>query len=154
MLNENNQASFQLSWNSFSTISYGEREVDKYWHEQFKEMRKVRPQKLTSIIRVSKKRYEEFRERLLTVRIEGENYIQSPNRKWRKLILGWLEDNYYEEKWNVSTQVMLDLLNNDGIEFTNNNEKILKTPIKGILKAFNTSVKKDLKIKNGLEIME
>lgn len=153
-LKKNDQASYQLNWNSFSATSYEEQKLDRYWHEQFKEMRKKRPQKLTSIIQVSEKRYEEFKERLLTVRIEGEIYIQSSNRKWRKLILEWLEENYYEEEWNVSMQAMLDLLKNSQIEFTKNNEKILKTPIKGFLVTFNSFAKRDLKIKNSVEIGE
>lgn len=154
LLKKNDQASYQLNWNSFSATSYEEQELDRYWHEQFKEMRKKRPQKLTSIIQVSEKRYEEFKERLLSVRIEGEIYIQSPNRKWRKLILDWLEENYYEEKWNVSTQMMLELLKDSQIEFTKNNEKILKSPIKGFLVAFNIFAKRDLKIRNVVEIGE
>lgn len=154
LFNENNQVNYPSSWKSSSAISRAEQELDNYWHEKFKEKRRMRPMKLTSIIQVSEKRYEEFEERLLTVRIEGEIYIQSPNRKWRKLIMDWLGENYYEENWIVSTQMMLEYLKKSEINFTKNNEKILRTPIKGFLTAFNKSAKKDLKIKNEVEIVE
>ena len=154
LFNEKNLVHSQPSWKTSSATNRAEQELDNYWHEKFKEKRRKQPKKLTSMIQVSEKKYEEFEERLLTMRIEGEIYIQSPNRKWRKLILDWLEENYYEEKWNVSTQMMLDFLKKSEIDFTKNNETILKTPIKGFLTAFNRSAKKDLKIKNTVEIVE
>lgn len=151
---ENNQLTYQSSWKSSSPTNRAEQDLDNYWREKFKEKRRTRPKKLTSIIQVSEKRYEEFEERLLTVRIEGEIYIQSSNRKWRKLILDWLGENYYEENWKVSTQMMLEYLKKSEIKFTKNNETILRTPIKGFLTIFNKSAKKDLKIKNEVEIVE
>jgi len=56
------------------------------------------------------------------------------------MILDWLNENYLEQNWIISVQMLLDLLRKTDVKFTNNTDEILKFPIKGLLETFNIAV--------------
>lgn len=153
LFNESNQNSYSYTGNSAYITSYGEQELDNHWRKINQEKRRKLPKKLTSILQVPEKKYKEFVERLLTIRIEGEIYIQSPNIVWRKIMIDWLEENYFEEEWTVSVQEMFDKLQKSNVEFSANSITLLKYPIRNFLSAYTKSIK-ELKVKNKLIIAD
>jgi len=138
---------------SVSTASNPEeKELDEKFRRIFYEMNRSRTHNLAQ--HVPEKKYKELLERMQTIRIEGASYIKSSNHVWRKIILKWLEENYYLEEWTVSIQMIMDILRNEQVEFTNNIESILKVPIRDFLASYQKLIKNDLKIKSNFIIVE
>jgi len=137
-------------WRSPYALTYDEQMLDKRFYEFYKLKNSRSPIKLST--KISEIKYKEFEQKLLIIRVQGESYIVSPNDIWRKIILDWLNENYTEQNWTVSVQMLLDILRKSDVEFTNNTDEILKFPIKGLLEAFNKAMKKIFKLSNDLEI--
>ncbi|ANU22011.1 competence protein CoiA family protein [Planococcus donghaensis] len=127
-----------------------EKELDEHFRQLFYELNRGKVQNLT--FHVSEKKYNEFLERMKTMRVEGASYILSSNQVWRSIILRWLEENYYLENWNISIQMMMGILKNAQVEFTENRDEILKVPIRDFLSIYQKLLKKDLKVKNNFII--
>src|SRR5690606_8443094 len=123
-----------------------EKELDEKFRRIFYEMNRSRTHNLAQ--HVPEKKYKDLLERMQTTRIEGASYIKSSNHVWRSIILRWLEENYYLEEWTVSIQMIMNILKNEQVEFTDNGDSILKVPIRDFLVNYQKLIKKELKIKS------
>lgn len=138
---------------SVSTASSPEeKELDEKFRRIFYEMNRSRTHNLAQ--HVPEKKYKDLLERMQTTRIEGASYIKSSNHMWRSIILRWLEENYYLEEWTVSIQMIMNILKNEQVEFTDNGDSILKVPIRDFLVNYQKLIKKELKIKSDFIIVE
>jgi hypothetical protein len=102
---------------------------------------------------ISKKRKEKVQELLLSQPIKGELYIDGDKRTWRNVILNWINENQLGESLVVPIQNVIDYMKSSGITF-NQNEKLVKYPIKDFLDFYEKTIKVELKKKVNLTIIE
>jgi hypothetical protein len=102
---------------------------------------------------ISKKKKEKVQELLLSQPIKGELYIDGDKRTWRIVILNWLNENQLGESLVVSIRNVIDYMKSSGSTF-NQNEKLVKYPIKDFLDFYEKTVKVELKKKINLTILD
>lgn len=100
-----------------------------------------------------KKKKEKVRDILLSQPIKGELYIDGDKRAWRIIILKWINENQSGDSLVVSLEKVIGHMKSSGISF-NQNDKLVKYPIKDFLEFYGKTVKAELKKKIELTIQE
>ncbi|MED4014461.1 hypothetical protein [Sutcliffiella cohnii] len=103
--------------------------------------------------KIDKKKKEKVREVLLSQPISGELYIDGDTKYWRKVVLKWINENQSGDRLTVSLQMIIGYMKSAGITF-NQNDKIVKYPIKDFLELYAKTLKAELKKKIELSVQE
>ncbi|GGM38519.1 hypothetical protein GCM10011351_25750 [Paraliobacillus quinghaiensis] len=103
--------------------------------------------------KIDKKKREDLLELLLSQLIKGELYIDGDSRNWRRVLLKWIKKNQTDGTLVVSLQNIIDYMKNSGISF-NQNDSIVKYPIKDFFELYVRISKSELKRKIELSIQD
>jgi hypothetical protein len=96
--------------------------------------------------REEREKKEKVLELLLYQPIKGELYIDGDTKYWRKVILKWINENQSGGTLVVSLQTIIGYMKNIGVTF-NQNDRLVKHPIKAFLLFYQKTVKAELKRK-------
>ncbi|MGD6831864.1 hypothetical protein ACQCT5_06850 [Sutcliffiella halmapala] len=103
--------------------------------------------------KIDKKKKEKVRELLLSQPISGELYIDGDTKYWRKVVLKWINENQSGNTLTVSLQMIIGYMKSAGVSF-NQNDKIVKYPIKDFLELYAKTLKAELNKKIELSVQE
>lgn len=96
---------------------------------------------------------ERILEILVSKPVSGDLYINGDQEIWRRLVLKWIKENQVENSINVQLPKLIEYMKNAGITF-NQNDKIVKFPIKEFLEFYQKTLLTELKKKTQLRIKE
>ncbi|SUI99469.1 Uncharacterised protein [Sporosarcina pasteurii] len=102
---------------------------------------------------ISFEEYGKFEEKMLTVFIQNEEYINGPASEWKRTILSWMNERFKEITWRVSVGDLIATLKEEGFTF-NVNESLISPLIIKWLATFKEAVRKDLNLKVNMIIIE